>query len=81
VLADEPTGALDTASGADVGALFAELNASGQTMVVVTHDVTFAAACATRTIHLVDGRISADLGTGAAALPALSAHLAAGRAR
>jgi len=57
VLADEPTGALDSASGADVAGLFGELNASGQTILLVTHDVSLAAACATRTVRLADGRV------------------------
>lgn len=61
LLADEPTGALDTASGEDVRALLAELNADGQTIVLVTHDVTLAESCATRTIELVDGRIARDV--------------------
>jgi putative ABC transport system ATP-binding protein len=60
LLADEPTGALDTASGADVRQLLAELNADGQTIVLVTHDLELAAACASRTIELVDGRITRD---------------------
>ncbi len=75
VLADEPTGALDSASATVVGALFAELNVSGQTVVVVTHDVAFADACATRTIHLVDGHVRADHG----ARSGTSAPLAAAR--
>ena len=57
VLADEPTGALDSASGADVAALFTELNASGQTILLVTHDISLAASCATRTVKLVDGKL------------------------
>jgi putative ABC transport system ATP-binding protein len=61
LLADEPTGALDTASGEDVSELLAELNADGQTLVVVTHDLALARACTTRTIQLVDGRITGDL--------------------
>ncbi|WP_328945905.1 ABC transporter ATP-binding protein [Streptomyces sp. NBC_00250] len=60
LLADEPTGALDTASGADVRDLLRELNADGQTIVLVTHDLALAEACATRTIELVDGRIARD---------------------
>ena len=60
LLADEPTGALDTASGQDVAALLSELNADGQTIVLVTHDVALAKRCATRTIELVDGRITHD---------------------
>jgi putative ABC transport system ATP-binding protein len=60
LLADEPTGALDTASGADVRELLSELNEDGQTIVLVTHDLTLAASCATRTVSLVDGRIAQD---------------------
>ncbi|MFD0683493.1 ABC transporter ATP-binding protein [Actinomadura fibrosa] len=58
LLADEPTGALDTASAADVQELLTGLNADGQTMLLVTHDTALATACATRTIELVDGRIA-----------------------
>ncbi|WP_327426797.1 ABC transporter ATP-binding protein [Streptomyces sp. NBC_01236] len=61
LLADEPTGALDTASGEDVSELFTELNADGQTLVVVTHDLALARSCTTRTIQLVDGRIIEDV--------------------
>jgi putative ABC transport system ATP-binding protein len=61
LLADEPTGALDTASGEDVSALLTELNAEGQTLVVVTHDLALARACTRRTIRLVDGRIAGDV--------------------
>jgi putative ABC transport system ATP-binding protein len=60
LLADEPTGALDTAAGEDVRALLTEPNADGQTIVLVTHDLGLAASCATRTIELVDGRIVRD---------------------
>ncbi|MFD7696537.1 ABC transporter ATP-binding protein [Streptomyces sp. NPDC059805] len=60
LLADEPTGALDTASGDDVRELLAALNADGQTILLVTHDLGLAASCATRTIELVDGRIVRD---------------------
>jgi putative ABC transport system ATP-binding protein len=61
LLADEPTGALDSASAADVRDLMAQLNASGQTLVLVTHDTALAASCATRTIELLDGRIARDV--------------------
>jgi len=61
LLADEPTGALDRASGEDVAALLRDLNADGQTIVVVTHDLALAASCTSRTVELVDGRIVADL--------------------
>jgi putative ABC transport system ATP-binding protein len=57
LLADEPTGALDTASGQEVRKLLTELNRDGQTVVLVTHDLALAEACATRTIELVDGRM------------------------
>ncbi len=60
LLADEPTGALDSASGEDVRALLNDLHADGQTIVTVTHDLSLARACATRTVELVDGRIAAD---------------------
>lgn len=60
LLADEPTGALDTASGEDVRQLLTALNADGQTIVLVTHDLGLAESCATRTIELVDGRIVRD---------------------
>ncbi|MFF4502755.1 ABC transporter ATP-binding protein [Streptomyces sp. NPDC001401] len=60
LLADEPTGALDTASGEDVRELLAELNAEGQTIILVTHDLGLAESCATRTVELVDGRIVRD---------------------
>jgi putative ABC transport system ATP-binding protein len=63
LLADEPTGALDSASGQDVKALLNDLNADGQTIVMVTHDLTLAQACATRTVSIVDGRIAADIRT------------------
>ncbi|MFE9658166.1 ABC transporter ATP-binding protein [Micromonospora sp. NPDC006431] len=60
LLADEPTGALDTASGDEVKRLFTDLHADGQTIVLVTHDLALAQSCATRTIRLVDGRVVAD---------------------
>ena len=60
LLADEPTGALDTASGEDVMRLLTELHADGQTIVLVTHDLALAQACATRTVQLVDGRVATD---------------------
>ncbi|MET8639472.1 ABC transporter ATP-binding protein [Streptomyces sp. NPDC004096] len=60
LLADEPTGALDTASGEHVRELLTELNAEGQTIILVTHDLGLAESCATRTVELVDGRIVPD---------------------
>jgi putative ABC transport system ATP-binding protein len=60
LLADEPTGALDTATGQEIGGLLAGLNASGQTLVLVTHNPGLATAYARRVIELADGRISCD---------------------
>jgi putative ABC transport system ATP-binding protein len=60
LLADEPTGALDTASGHDVRELLMELHRGGQTLVLVTHDMALAEACASRAIQLVDGHLSLD---------------------
>jgi putative ABC transport system ATP-binding protein len=59
LLADEPTGNLDTASGAEILDLFGELNASGVTVVVMTHDPEVAAR-AQRIVELRDGRIVSD---------------------
>jgi putative ABC transport system ATP-binding protein len=59
LLADEPTGNLDSKSAADVLALIAEVHATGQTVVMVTHDAEVAAQ-AQRQIHLRDGRIEHD---------------------
>ncbi|WP_405640280.1 ABC transporter ATP-binding protein [Streptomyces sp. NBC_00019] len=63
LLADEPTGALDSASGADVRELLVDLHRGGQTIVLVTHDPALAEACASRTIHLVDGHLALDTRT------------------
>jgi putative ABC transport system ATP-binding protein len=58
LLADEPTGNLDSKSARDVLALFGELNVAGQTLVMVTHDPDIA-TIAQRTIHLRDGKVEA----------------------
>ena len=62
LLADEPTGALDTASGQEIGRLLRELNAAGQTLVLVTHDPGLANRYAARTVRLVDGHVVANAG-------------------
>jgi putative ABC transport system ATP-binding protein len=62
LLADEPTGALDSHSGDQVMAILGELNRSGQTLVLVTHDERLAGATATRVIRLVDGAVIDDSG-------------------
>jgi putative ABC transport system ATP-binding protein len=61
LLADEPTGALDTATGEEIGELLMELNRSGQTMVLVTHNPDLAGRYASRTIRLVDGKVFSDV--------------------
>ena len=65
LLADEPTGELDAATGREVMALFRRLNAEGTTLVVVTHDERLAAE-AGRVIHMLDGRIVDDVRGGGA---------------
>jgi putative ABC transport system ATP-binding protein len=61
VLADEPTGNLDSASGAAIAAMLEELNRDGATIVVITHDAELAARFP-RQIRILDGRIVSDTG-------------------
>ena len=61
LLADEPTGNLDSASGETIIELFEELNRDGLTIIVVTHNPRLAEA-ATRQLELVDGQLKVDVG-------------------
>jgi putative ABC transport system ATP-binding protein len=60
LLADEPTGNLDSKTGAEIMALFDRLHAAGNTIILVTHEADIA-AFAHRTIHLRDGQIEKDV--------------------
>ncbi|HLT29705.1 MAG TPA: ABC transporter ATP-binding protein [Myxococcaceae bacterium] len=59
LLADEPTGNLDSATGEEIIHLFEELHAAGHTLVLVTHEPSLAARCP-RAIRITDGQIVAD---------------------
>jgi putative ABC transport system ATP-binding protein len=59
VLADEPTGNLDSVSGAAIVALLRELNAEGTSIAVITHDLAVAASLPRR-VELRDGRVVGD---------------------
>jgi putative ABC transport system ATP-binding protein len=60
LLADEPTGNLDSKTGIEIMALFARLHSSGNTIILVTHEADIA-AYAHRTIHLRDGQVEKDV--------------------
>jgi putative ABC transport system ATP-binding protein len=60
LLADEPTGNLDSKTGSEIMALFARLHEAGNTIVLVTHEADVA-AFAHRTIHIRDGRVEKDV--------------------
>ncbi|MCJ1900211.1 MacB family efflux pump subunit [Paracoccus versutus] len=79
ILADEPTGALDSRSGDEVLAILERLNAEGRTVIIVTHDPKVAAR-ARRVVEIADGRIIADRRSDAPAEPARLAALPPARA-
>jgi putative ABC transport system ATP-binding protein len=60
LLADEPTGNLDSKTGIEIMGLFSRLHESGNTIILVTHEADVA-ACAHRTIHLRDGQVENDV--------------------
>ena len=81
LLADEPTGALDTATGQEIGKLLRQLNQGGQTLVLVTHDRTLAQRYAARTVQLVDGQLVEQRRAGAGVNRLQSDRALAGRDR
>ncbi len=65
LIADEPTGALDSATGEEIGELLLDLNDSGQTLILVTHNPDLAARYTRRVIQIADGRVTASSPIGA----------------
>ena len=59
ILADEPTGNLDSKTGAEILEIFHGMHARGETIVIVTHDPSIADQCE-RVVHIVDGRVQRD---------------------
>ena len=59
ILADEPTGALDSKSGAEIEALFNQLHAQGRTLIIVTHDNSLAERTK-RIVTIKDGKVLSD---------------------
>ncbi|AKA16578.1 MacB family efflux pump subunit [Aeromonas hydrophila] len=78
ILADEPTGALDSQSGKEVMAILKELHAQGHTIILVTHDMEVASH-ADRIITLKDGRVQEDSGRKLAAVPVTPTAAPAGK--
>ncbi|MGV2048507.1 MacB family efflux pump subunit [Agrobacterium sp. 22-209-1] len=76
ILADEPTGALDSASGDEVLRILGELHAEGRTVIIVTHDMSIARR-AGRIIEISDGTIISDRRTDATLVPQVDAEPAA----
>ena len=72
LLADEPTGNLDSRNGEAVMGLLSDLHANGATIVMVTHDERFA-RCAARTVHVFDGRVVEEQRAAETERPALIA--------
>ena len=60
LLADEPTGAVDSATGEEIGRLLLDLNAQGQTLIVVTHSPELAHRYARRVVRIADGQVASD---------------------
>ena len=60
LLADEPTGALDSRAGEQVMDLLLDLNQIGQTLLIVTHDPRLADRCASRLVEVIDGRVARE---------------------
>jgi len=75
ILADEPTGNLDSKSGQEIMALLHGLHLAGRTIVMVTHEAALAAR-ADRVLHMRDGRVEDDV-TNGASLRNLEAEVAA----
>ena len=60
VLADEPTGNLDTKTGKDIMSIFSRLNYEGTTIIIVTHEKDIATSTK-RTIEMIDGTVDRDI--------------------
>ena len=59
ILADEPTGAVDTKTGEEIIKIFEDLNKNGQTIILITHDLNIASR-AKRTLNIKDGQITGE---------------------